>query len=35
MSCHCRKIDCASVMDPTAHGYSLTARKPVAGVGAT
>src|SRR5215469_15786880 len=35
MSCRCRQIDCASVMDPTVHGYSLTARKPAAGVGAT
>src|SRR5215470_16335926 len=35
MSCRCRKIDCASVRGLTAHGYSLIARKPVVGVGAT
>src|SRR2546430_10399042 len=35
MSCRCRKIDCASVRGLTAHGYSLIARKPAVGVGAT
>src|SRR5262245_61775602 len=35
MSCRCRKIDCASVRGLTAHGYSLIARKPTVGVGAT
>ena len=35
MSCRCRKIDCAFVKDPTAHGYSLTVRRLVGGAGAT